>query len=206
MATGEVDLKTLLEHDYKMVQSIAGTSRLLIVDLEASHYWVTQSISLFTRLGNITKNVAMLLDTCEPYWANQASAFSKPEVAKLWKTAAGLWSALPGEQKKFDEHAARRRRERIMGQAGDESIEIEEEQLISDQAVYNRLLEEMDTTCAEMLGRIAALPDGLVPNAPMEEKAANENQVPSEETVSNAEQGRSPDEMEEPDHPETHSF
>ena len=104
MATGDVDLKTLLEHDFKMVQAIAGTSKLLVNELDASHYWVTQSISLFQRLGNICKNVGTLLDACEPYWADKATAFTKPEAVKLWKTAAGLWSALPGEQKRFEEY------------------------------------------------------------------------------------------------------
>ena len=170
MAQGEVDLKILLEHDFKMIQSIAAASRLLVNELDANHHWITQSNALFTRLGNISANLAKLLDTCEPLWANKTTAFTKPEAAKLWKTAAGLWSALPGEQKKFDEHTSRRRRDRIMGQKVEDSPELEAGQLEADKATYDQLLMEIDKTCAEMLGRIAALPEGLYPVAQGQQK------------------------------------
>lgn len=191
MASGEVDLKILLEHDFKMIQSITGASRLLINELEASHYWVKQSISLFNRLKNISANVAKLLDTCEPYWANKATAFTNPDAAKLWKTAAGLWSALPGEQKKFDEYVARRRRERIMGQHVEEDPELDEELLIADKAAYDQLLEEIETTLTEILGQIAALPDGLVPVARAPEQPAQAKSAAANEEAA------------EPDSPET---
>lgn len=193
MATGEVDLKTLLEHDYKMVQAIAGTSRLLITELDASHYWLTQSVSLFKRLIKISANVATLLDTCEEHWSNKATAFSKPEVVKLWKTAAGLWSALPGEQKKFDDYVARKRRERIMGQVEEEAHELDEEEVASDKATYKLALEEIETTCAGMLERIADLPEALLPTAKTGDKPAIEEQVSSTDAENGFEEKATPD-------------
>jgi len=183
MATGGIDLKTLLEHDLRMAQSILDTSRKLVLELDAAHYWTTTSIDTFKSLNNICSNVSAMLDACQPEWAGGPKKTGKPEELKLWKTAAGLHHALPAEQKRFNEQVTRRRRQRIMGDNTPEDIELADEIIARDNQSYNELAAELEKNLGGLIERIETLPAGLAPPAEPEGQPASGGTAPAPPTL-----------------------
>jgi hypothetical protein len=165
MATGGIDLKTLLEHDLRMAQSILDTSRKLVLELEAAHYWTTTSIDSFKSLANICTNVNAMLDVCEAEWQGGTKPTGKIEEQKLWQTAVGLYRALPAEQRRFTEQVTRRRRERIMGEGVPEDVELEDEVREQDNRAFTETANNLSQALESLLNRAATLPVGLEPPA-----------------------------------------
>jgi len=174
----QLDLKTLLEHDLKMAQNLVEASRSLVLDVQASHYWTAHSLETFALLTRITGNTNSLLDALGPYWGEGNRIFKRPEAVKLWKTAAGLWSALPPEQKKFNDHLARRRRERIMGEEITQPDDIEPETLRRDEEKFALESASLNNKLNKLVARLNEVPEGI---APSDENLAEHQPEPPKE-------------------------
>jgi hypothetical protein len=160
----ELDLKTLLEHNFKMILNTLETTRKLVLDVQASHYWTRHALDVFTQLKNIGNNIDKMLLTCTEKLARGNQAFRDPEVMKLWKTVVGLYRAMPPVQKKFTDQLARRRRERIMGEEIIQPEDIAPETLAADQLQFTTISEELVVEYTNRLALVADLGDGLIPD------------------------------------------
>jgi hypothetical protein len=170
-----IDLKNLLEQDRQLALDVLETSSKLVLELQASHYWTTQSLDVFASLRNIGANMTHLLQLAQPYWGEGQAIFNRPEGLKLWNTALGLWQALPPVRNKISEQLSRRRRERIMGMSIIEPSDLDPVQVQADNDRYQALLTELTTFYAQLQPVIDAIPEGLVPlqAAPAPEAAGN---------------------------------
>lgn len=171
-----IDLKNLLEQDRLLALDVLETSRKLVLELQAAHYWTTHSLEVFTSLRNIGGNLQRLLEALAPYYNTGEELFNRPEGLKLWNTALGLWQALPPIRNRFSEQLARRRRERIMGQAIVELEELDPAQVQADSDSYQAVLAELVAFYTGFNTLLADFPPGLIPtqlNAPSGTSAAN---------------------------------
>lgn len=160
----QLDLKTLLEHDIKMALNLVETSRNLVLDVQASHYWTKHSLEVFVSLTKISKNLVSLMDSLGPYWPEGKRIFKHAEAIKLWRTAAGLWSALPPEQKKFNERLARRRRERIMGEEIIQPEDLDQDTVRENEEQFALVSSALANTFNKLLARLGEIPDGIAPS------------------------------------------
>jgi hypothetical protein len=158
-----IDLKNLLEQDRLLALDVLETSRKLVLELQAAHYWTTQSLDVFNSLRNIGGNLKRLLEALAPHLGTGQAIFERPEGLKLWNTALGLWQALPPTRNRFSEHLSRRRRERIMGQAIIELEELDAAQVEADSNRYQAALNELTTLYQQLEPLITAFPAGLIP-------------------------------------------
>lgn len=170
-----IDLKSLLEQDRQLALDVLETSSKLVLELQASHYWTTQSLEVFASLRNIGANVAHLLQAAQPFWGEGQAIFIRPEGLKLWNTALGLWQALPPVRNKISEQLARRRRERIMGQSIVEPADLDPAQVQADNDRYQAMLTELTAFYTQLQAAVDAVPGGLIPLelAPAADAAAN---------------------------------
>lgn len=160
----ELDLKTLLEHNYKMIMNTIETGRKLVLDVQASHYWTTHGLEVFGSLKNIGENLDRMLFSNAELLKQGSRAFREPEAMKLWKTVVGLYRAMPPVQKKFTDQLARRRRERIMGEEIIQPEDISAETIALDHAQFASVSEQLGLEFTVRLNDLAKLPDGLVPD------------------------------------------
>ncbi len=158
-----IDLKNLLEQDRQLALDVLETSRKLVLELQAAHYWTTQSLDVFGSLRNIGANLKRLLEALTPHLGSGEAIFQRQEGMKLWNTALGLWQALPPTRNRLSEHLARRRRERIMGQSIIELEELDPAQVQADTDRYQVALAELVAYYTELEPLIAAVPAGLIP-------------------------------------------
>lgn len=170
-----IDLKSLLEQDRQLALDVLETSQKLVLELQAAHYWTVHSLDVFNSLRNIGANLKKLIGVAQPFFGEGARLFQTAEGAKLWNTALGLWQALPPVRNKFSEQLARRRRERIMGQAVLDLDELEPGQVQADNDRYQAALVELAGLFAELLPLINGVPAGLVPEEPKPAAAAAAN-------------------------------
>lgn len=160
----ELDLKTLLEHNYKMILNTIETSRKLVLEVQASHYWTSHSLEVFKSLKNIGANIDRMMLTSIEKLAQGPQAFRDPEVMKLWKTVVGLYRALPPVQRKFTDQLARRRRERIMGEEIIQPEDIAPETIAADQLQFTTASEDLTQQFADRLALVDDLAEGLIPD------------------------------------------
>jgi hypothetical protein len=184
MSPAEVDLKTLIEQSRSLVSDILDTSHKLVIEVEAAHYWTTYSLDVYAQLSNITANLLKLLELTQPHWGEGEQALASPEGEKLWKTAVGLWRALPPVRNKLTEQLSRRRRQRIMGQEIEEAEELDPETVQEELARFHSSRKELRATLDKLTMVIDLLPEGLAPLPAQEEEApaaADTQQKPAAE-------------------------
>ena len=163
MAEAEFDLKHLLEQDRLMVLDLLESSRKLILDIKAEHYWTVQALEAYGQLSSIGGNLSKLLEALKEHWGEKVRIFEREEAVKLWKTAYGLWRAIPAVQKRFMEQLGRRRRQRIMG------VELEEAEELDPEVIERELqqLEELRQSITECMEQLAEMtdevPEKLIP-------------------------------------------
>jgi len=163
MAGADIDIKSLLEQDRLMVLELIDTARKLVLDVKAAHYWTAYSLEVLGSLRNIGGNLARLLDTCSTHWDEGKRVFNRAEGMKLWNTALGLWQAMPPVRTKFTEQLARRRRERIMGQALTEMEDVGEAEAAADLERFTQECQQLAELFASFGPAVEAVPSGLVP-------------------------------------------
>jgi hypothetical protein len=184
MTAAEVDLKTLLDQDRQMVLELLDVSKKLVLELGTAHYWSTRCIEIFNQLSGIGGNISKLLTACEPYWPEGQRVFEREEALKLWKSTVGLWRALPPERTKLNEQLARRRRQRIMGQAVEDAGEFTKEVIDEGLARFREAHERLAQQFNALGALITALPAGLAPEAeqmspkPVQEQTAASSASP----------------------------
>jgi hypothetical protein len=197
MNPAEVDLKTLVTQSRSLINDILDTSHKLVVEVEAAHYWTTYSLDIYSQLSNITANLLRLLELTQPRWEDGEEALTSPEGQKLWRTAVGLWRALPPVRNKFAEQLSRRRRQRIMGQEIEEVEELDPEAVEEEQARFRGHRGDLQAAMDRLGLVLELLPDGLAPPAePAEQepgRGADQEQAPAADAGGSAAPGH-PDE------------
>jgi hypothetical protein len=179
-----MDLRNLLEQDRLQVMDLLDVSRKLILDVRASHFWTLQGLETCQQLASIGTNLNKMLDALQPYWEEGSGIFTREEAAKLWKTGAGLYRALPPIRAKFADQLDKRRRQRIMGETFDEIADVAQEDIDGDRSRFTVEHLELRHVFEALQARIAAIPEKLVPMqtaAPTANPAANGQAVPAKD-------------------------
>jgi hypothetical protein len=165
MASGETDLRALLEADRQIVLDILDHAYKLIVDVGAHYYWTHHALEICGKLVNIGNNLTRLLDLSGVHWSEGSRAFNHPEPLKLWNTSIGLFRALGPEKAKFVEQLAKRRRQRIMGQAAvDEADTTDPAVAAADRERFKEEYAKLIAQYSALLERIREVPNGLIPS------------------------------------------
>jgi hypothetical protein len=165
MAQVEMDLRTLLDQDRQLALEVLEASRKLVLDLEAPHLWTVQCLETFALLGSIGNNLKRLIEACAPYWPEGHRVFAHDEGRRLWKSAQGLWRALPPELARLNDQLARRRRQRIMGDKFDEPAELTAEQIAEDLGRFKNMHAGITKQFEALAALVAIVPPGLSPTA-----------------------------------------
>jgi hypothetical protein len=159
-----LDLRGALEQDRLQVMELLESTRRLVLEVHAAHYWTVEALASFAQLSKIGGNIQQMLDDLEPQWANGKSVFNNVEAVKLYKSAIGLWAALRPVRQKFAEHLDKRRRQRIMGEDYVEAAEVTQEQIDADLAEFSEKHAQLWAQYSDIGEAIQAIPAGLLPN------------------------------------------
>ena len=167
MPAAEMDLRTLLDQDRRMMLDLLEQSSKLVLEISATHYWTVYYIQVFGQLNNITANLSRLIESCQPNFAEGPPMFGRPEALRLWKSASGLWRAVPPELAKLTEQLARRRRQRIKGEKIEEAPDVTPEQISTDLERYRVAHAQLASSVERLAASIEAVPTGLSPTDEM---------------------------------------
>ena len=169
-----LDLRGYLEQGRAQVIELVDTMSKLVLEVKASHYWTVHGLETISSLQSIGANIEKLLAACEPSWHEAGAIFSREEALKLFKSAGGLYRAIPPVTAKFLDQLDKRRKQRIMGQTFDESAEITPEEMQEALTAFTLRIGEAKHMFSALGDRIAAIPEGLVPSqAALSQVAAN---------------------------------
>lgn len=165
MATGDTDLRSLLEADRQIVLDILDTAYKLIVDVGAHYYWTHHALEICSKLSGIGNNLSRLLDLSGTHWSEGQRAFSHAEPLKLWNTSIGLFRALGPEKARFVEQLAKRRRQRITGQQNVEETDLTDPAVAAaDKERFKEDYARLIAQYAALSERIREIPSGLIPS------------------------------------------
>ena len=163
MVDSSLEIRNLLQQDRLIVAELLDNSAQLVLELDTTHHWIHQTLENYKMLRNIGNNLSAMLDECREHWGEGKKIFNREPALKLFRTALGLYRALPPITAKYTEQLSRRRRQRIMG---DELVEVEgldPVMVANDKASVKRQYTELLELFNALEGRIAEIPEGLVP-------------------------------------------
>lgn len=160
-----LDLRGYLEQGRAQAQELLDTMSKLVLEVKASHYWTVHGLEALSSLSSIGGNIEKLLGACQPHWHEGSEIFSREEALKLFKSAAGLYRAIPPVTLKFNDQLDKRRKQRIMGQTYDESAEITPEEMHEALTAFTLRVGEVKGQYGALAGLISAVPEGLIPTA-----------------------------------------
>jgi hypothetical protein len=188
MSTMDFDLKAAVAQANSLIADILETSKTLILDVKASHYWTTYCLNSFAQVRNIIENLGKLIEITRPQWEKSASdLFDEPKGIKLWMTATGLLRALPPVRAKLTEQLSLRRRQRIMGQTIEESEEVSQEMIEEDLAVFRTEHASLRDALVSLDRAVESVPDALAPTPEQVNKALLE--AARKKAISQAQEG-----------------
>jgi hypothetical protein len=158
-----LDLRGALEQDRLQVLELLETTRRLVLEVQAAHYWTAEALTSFAQVGNIGSNIQQALDDLGPHWHEGKNVFNRPEAVKLYKIAIGLYAALRPVRQKFAEQLDKRRRQRIMGEEFVESPDVSPEQAEADLAQFSERHARLWAQYGDIGEALQAIPAGLLP-------------------------------------------
>ncbi len=163
MSDSSLEIRNLLQQDRLIVLELLDSSNRLVNELDTTHHWITQTLENYKMLANIGANLSSMLAECSEHWGEGKKVFQREAAMKLFRTAVGLYRALPPINAKYSEQLSKRRRQRIMG---GELVDVEGldpvmiANLKANVANQYRELHELYST---MEISIRQIPEGLVP-------------------------------------------
>lgn len=163
MSDSTLEIRNLLMQDRLIVLELLESSNRLVNELETTHYWITQTLENYKMLGSIGRNLDSMLDECSGHWGEGKKIFQREAAMKLFRTALGLFRALPPINARYAEQVSRRRRQRIMNEEIVEVEGLDPELVANDKAEVVRQHGELLALYTGLEERIAQIPEGLVP-------------------------------------------
>lgn len=160
-----LDLRAYLEQGRVQAHELLDTMAKLVLEVKASHYWTVHGLETLSSLSSIGANIEKLLGSCQQYWHEGSEIFSREEALKLYKSAAGLYRAIPAVALKFNDQLDKRRKQRIMGQSYDESAEITPEEMQEALTAFTLRVGEVKSQFGALAGLVSTVPEGLAPTA-----------------------------------------
>ena len=163
MSDPSLEIRNLLQQDRLIVLELLDASNRLIFELETTHYWIHQTNENYKMLANIGANLEKMLGECSGHWGEGKKIFQREAAMKLFRTALGLYRALPPINAKYAEQLSRRRRQRIMGEELVDMEGLDPVVVENDKAEAQRRQLALRETFRRLEDLINEIPGGLVP-------------------------------------------
>ncbi|MCB1217123.1 hypothetical protein KDL44_07005 [bacterium] len=163
MPDPSLEIRNLLQQDRLIVLELLDSSNRLIFELETTHHWIHLTLENYKMLANIGQNLSRMLEECSGNWGEGKKIFQREPAMKLFKTALGLYRALPPINAKYAEQLSRRRRQRIMGEELVDMEGLDPVVVENDKQQAGREFARLREMFSSMEARIAEIPEGLMP-------------------------------------------
>ena len=163
MQDSSLEIRNLLQQDRLIVTELLDNSAQLVLELETTHHWINLTLENYKMLRNIGTNLSSMLDECRDHWGEGKKIFNREPAMKLFRTAVGLYRALPPITAKYVEQLSKRRRQRIMGAELIEVEGLDPVMVANDRASVERQYRELRELFGSLEQRINEIPEGLVP-------------------------------------------
>jgi hypothetical protein len=163
MSDSSLEIRNLLQQDRQIVAELLDNSAQLVLELETTHHWIHQTLENYKMLRSIGNNLSSMLDECRDHWGEGKKIFNREPAMKLFRTAVGLYRALPPITAKYVEQLSKRRRQRIMGEDLLEIEGLDPVMVANDKASVKRQFTELSELYSSLEKRISEIPEGLVP-------------------------------------------
>lgn len=163
MTDSSLEIRNLLLQDRQIVAELLDNSAQLVLELETTHHWIHLTLENYKMLNSIGNNLSNMLDECRDHWGEGKKIFNREPAIKLFRTAVGLYRALPPITAKYVEQLSKRRRQRIMGEELLEIEGLDPVMVANDKASVKRQYMELSELYSSLERRINEIPEGLIP-------------------------------------------